>query len=360
MDKESYIYFVPIPLPLIEHKRVCRFLGGTVATPINGEESRELNEDSITWFSRCSVNPYDTCTWLGATDSQEEGVWKDFLGFEILLTNWSLIEPNGVTEENCAAIRYNQLHFSTWWIDVKCFESEMCSSCRINTFPIFTLKGLSKDAYTMDFEYVLPKQMDGHLNLRGFSETDITYIGNNTYAMHTFDETFALLHGSHENFIPLGRQLWNLDGSERILLISSCLQEEFSCDNGQCVPIQVRCDDVQNCVDGSDEDSCFLLEVPKNYKKYLPPPPTVLYRKYEMAILDSVDLAKVRPLPLHVEIDISRILKLDLMKMEISIEFHLMLLWKDSRLKYFNLAQDVYKNRASLPELNSIWIPEVG
>ena len=35
----------------------------------------------------------------------------------------------------------------------------------------------------------------------------------------------------------------------------------FHCDNGQCLSRSVVCDDVRDCVDGSDEEACGKLQV---------------------------------------------------------------------------------------------------
>jgi len=35
-----------------------------------------------------------------------------------------------------------------------------------------------------------------------------------------------------------------------------CLNEDFKCNNGQCILLAVRCDGDENCNDGSDEYFC--------------------------------------------------------------------------------------------------------
>ena len=35
-----------------------------------------------------------------------------------------------------------------------------------------------------------------------------------------------------------------------------CYSDEFTCDNGRCVPDSYRCDDDNDCFDYSDEDRC--------------------------------------------------------------------------------------------------------
>lgn len=35
-----------------------------------------------------------------------------------------------------------------------------------------------------------------------------------------------------------------------------CKNDEFKCNNGQCIPVRKRCDRKRDCQDGSDEISC--------------------------------------------------------------------------------------------------------
>ena len=41
-----------------------------------------------------------------------------------------------------------------------------------------------------------------------------------------------------------------------MLTFTVCRTTEFSCDDGQCIPIVLRCNDVINCRDSSDEKNC--------------------------------------------------------------------------------------------------------
>lgn len=36
-----------------------------------------------------------------------------------------------------------------------------------------------------------------------------------------------------------------------------CSSEEFSCNDGRCLPLDLRCDGVDHCGDSSDESACF-------------------------------------------------------------------------------------------------------
>ena len=36
----------------------------------------------------------------------------------------------------------------------------------------------------------------------------------------------------------------------------NCTSTEFQCDNGECIPDERRCDLLNHCQDGTDEDNC--------------------------------------------------------------------------------------------------------
>ena len=40
-----------------------------------------------------------------------------------------------------------------------------------------------------------------------------------------------------------------------------CSGKYFSCDNGLCIPFEKRCNQVVDCRDASDENSCTILDV---------------------------------------------------------------------------------------------------
>ena len=58
----------------------------------------------------------------------------------------------------------------------------------------------------------------------------------------------------------------------KTLVFSKCKEEDFTCDDGECVPMSARCTQSIQCKDGSDEENCVVLSVKKNFSKYLPPP----------------------------------------------------------------------------------------
>ena len=46
-----------------------------------------------------------------------------------------------------------------------------------------------------------------------------------------------------------------------ILFIEGCSANQFTCNNGHCVPSTARCNGNNECKDGSDESNCGNLEI---------------------------------------------------------------------------------------------------
>ena len=53
--------------------------------------------------------------------------------------------------------------------------------------------------------------------------------------------------------------------------LSGCADDSFTCDDGQCIDINNRCDQVIDCRDKSDEMNCKLLVLEDGYNKDIPP-----------------------------------------------------------------------------------------
>ena len=92
----------------------------------------------------------------------------------------------------------------------------------------------------------------------------------------------------------LGKHLWEIkndtfecgkDGSYRAnLKLTGCLEDEFTCNDGQCIKMEKRCDNLPSCRDKSDEIKCSLWKFDKGYNLEIPP---------VRMIKDSFDLVEV-------------------------------------------------------------------
>lgn len=111
------------------------------------------------------------------------------------------------------------------------------------------------------------------------------------------------------------------------MVLSACGTEEFPCDNGQCVPQGKRCDQKPDCSDESDEIKCSVISFTPDYHSSVPPPPTAT---------DS--------LALQVSVKITSVREFNLVGFEIALDLIISIKWKDPRLKFYNLRDDILSN----------------
>merc|ERR1739838_316029 len=61
---------------------------------------------------------------------------------------------------------------------------------------------------------------------------------------------------------------------EMELLLSTCYEDQFTCNDGTCIPLEYRCDNKQDCLDVSDEKQCKIIAIDEEkYLKDKTPPP---------------------------------------------------------------------------------------
>ena len=77
---------------------------------------------------------------------------------------------------------------------------------------------------------------------------------------------------------------------ERMLKLSGCAAGEFTCNDGQCVTMEERCNQLPDCKDKSDEQKCRLLVLEESYNKEVAPI-TKTVTKVNVTI--SIDLMKI-------------------------------------------------------------------
>ena len=83
------------------------------------------------------------------------------------------------------------------------------------------------------------------------------------------------------NSYTLGRHNWTIRGDGRCsrdgreytteLKMSGCQDGNFTCNDGQCVSMDQRCDQLPDCRDMSDEENCKILVLEKSFNKNVPP-----------------------------------------------------------------------------------------
>ena len=82
----------------------------------------------------------------------------------------------------------------------------------------------------------------------------------------------SLLIGVHTfDFSGVVQDKCKKDGVVRRLKFTTCKSGQFTCDDGLCVRIEQRCDQITHCSDNSDEKNCHIIHLESRYKKNIAP-----------------------------------------------------------------------------------------
>ena len=83
-----------------------------------------------------------------------------------------------------------------------------------------------------------------------------------------------------------------MDGSEYTteLKMSGCQEGSFTCNDGQCVSMEQRCDQLPDCRDKSDEENCHVVVLERSYNKNVPP---IITKTEKLNVAISLDILKL-------------------------------------------------------------------
>ena len=128
---------------------------------------------------------------------------------------------------------------------------------------------------------------------------------------------------------------------------TECKDSEFTCDDGQCVPMDQRCDQIANCKDRSDEKGCQLVVLNEGYNKEVPP-----------FISFNMTNGRIIPVEVNVSITLFNVMSIDELDNTIDFKFEIELEWFDHRHTYNNLnGNRLFLNTLNETDLRRIWLP---
>ena len=121
---------------------------------------------------------------------------------------------------------------------------------------------------------------------------------------------------------------------------------EFTCNDGQCVSMVKRCNQLPDCEDSSDEKGCQLFSLVEGYNKVVSPFARVSH------LNDTIV-----PVSINVSMRLLKMMGIDERENSIDLQFEIILEWRDQRITYNNLKKDSFFNALTEDEIRTIWLP---
>ena len=305
-------------------------------------------------------------TWWGATDDLEEGTFRNRYNNKVLeYTPWTPGSPYpDATTYNCL----NSLQFIKSGTRKEIIESSKvrdeicngrfhCNLCQLSKDPKVRVRGLCGGSH-FDRSYKLSIDQNNLPIYLGETSSSISYDKENGHWIwqdRIRNEAFATSPSSLQSFL-LGSTVIKFHSKSDVCIngkpfqtlpikLTTCTKEEYTCDNGKCIPSDNRCDQARNCDDGSDEENCQLVQMRKNYNKKLAPL--------------AWDQKVVYPVSINVSVILEKVLQISESDQEYDLKFTLILEWYDNRLNYYNLKYDQFSNALSNEDISRLWIPSI-
>ena len=157
-----------------------------------------------------------------------------------------------------------------------------------------------------------------------------------------------------QEMFPFGTVTWHFFGTckrrnadpfaKLSLNFNACEDDEYNCDNGNCIPASGRCNGINDCGDMTDERFCSLIKWNDKYLKDVPAPPE--------------DESKGQ-LEVNVSMELLQILQVNDVNFKLRLQLGLTMEWVDRRLTFAHLKENDNLNIFKEIESQLMWTPEL-
>ena len=301
--------------------------------------------------------------WMSVSDQEGKGEWRDvYTGRIVPYINVST--PNKKDSANFAlqdAHSYLDLDGNS-----KCLreKSKYCL-CSLKTL---RFRGLCKEA-PIDSHYI-PVIGSNIVN-------KVTYMGafdSVIYHDNVFANKSTKIYSSNSWILTklskvilrskdpigesvFGKRTWIVQGESPFcdkeqnetveLKLTGCPDGRFTCNDGQCILSQKRCDHIADCRDESDEEDCKILVLRKSYRKSSPP------------ISRDNNIDATIPANVKINITLKDVSSINEAENEIKVKFTMTIMWYETRAIYHNLKSDKSQNMLEEDDVSQIWTPNL-
>ena len=129
-------------------------------------------------------------------------------------------------------------------------------------------------------------------------------------------------------------------------MFSACKDGQYTCNDGHCISMEQRCNQLTDCADKSDEIDCNMLVISSGYSKMVAP------------IKLAADKSLI-PVTVDVSLQLLKIVEIEEENHAIDFQYEIIMAWKDHRVDYHNLKEDTSLNALREIDIKRIWLPLV-
>ena len=376
--------------PLIEGHRnshcmeLCQKLGGRSPSVKTTEEWEGL------WKQIESLRPDlsrpQNYIWLSATEGDigrkeesqlgdlehwpegvtaEESLWRDYYTGELLenfTKPWLNQNQDGKLGDNFNCIDFSpRLAKTKSWTEWSCYNSNIGCPCTFEISPLLNLRGVCPDTLIEHMTFTTKQTATNPRNIiiMGHRSGKIEY--DSLHGQWVYLDPLINLTAktrADQKSYALGKHTWTISGDtfecsqskeyERELKLTGCQKHEFTCNDGQCIKMEERCDQTPQCRDESDEENCKTLLLQHGYNKEVPP-----------TVVAGKKIREKKPFPVRVALTLQKVIDIGENDHSISLKFKISLMWCENRVTYQNLKIDPTRNLLRQSEVKRLWLPLV-
>ena len=254
--------------------QICPKMAGSRAPAImNQEDFDHINTNlrKLVFGAKESTRTGFTF-WLPVSDEKEEGTFVDYYS----KNTTSVKFPAAGRQENCGIVwLQTPPRLDDWTCIIPPTQHIKCV-CEHPKRIYLRLRGLCKTSKIDPFYSPGVDRVTGNFLMLGTKKTRIEYDSGSfswNLRVHGIRQATAASSKGPKISYLLGRHFWSIEEDDkgcsdlgvpygRFLKLTGCEDDAFTCNDGQCISMAERCDQVIDCRDGSDENDCTLLVAP--------------------------------------------------------------------------------------------------
>ena len=251
--------------------------------------------------------------------------------------NYSKLYANNIDQYNCRKFVF-YIACKNYW-GATCYSPKLCFAARFNqqlsqyySLKLFVPKSFEIILKNYDKKFMLMPQVKTKIaTFYGLGLYNIEKIDNSWCMTPKFSEgniSEAVLCINTTKILPIGCLKWTImssyisnDNNDNQLNVtfSSCNKTEFTCWDGTCISLDMRCDSETHCPEGEDEKECYQVNIPTGYMAQMSPENNFV---------------------VSIHISVWRVGHINMNRRSIEVDFKFKTKWHDKRLQFRHLAND--------------------